>query len=268
MLDWLYDASPAAEKDVPIDPSLTEAGTSNLAPFDPFLGSGRTRRKASRGVTDAIKAELYDSDDLEYANYDRAQGGQSQGGRETTVSRLGGRTAKEGSLEALTAEAYGSDEHEYPGEIGQPHVADRAGVGEDPLPSNNASTSGSRTLRSPEQRKKTFKSVEGAAQSPRKRGEGARKTSQTPKERWTAAEHDALLRGESCAPPPALRRLTTVAPQLPIWSPCPSLPLSGSVSRRCDDLSSSPSTFGVGPDPSRRRARSPGASASSQRRLP
>lgn len=109
----------------------------------------------------------------------------------------------------LTAPFYHSGRHAVPsGEAlrlcqdrlrcdSRPRAADAACVGEDPLlRPNNASTSGSRTLRSPAQRKKTFKSVEGAAQSPRKRGEGPRKTSQTPKERWTAAEHDALLRGE------------------------------------------------------------------------
>ncbi|BGP30340.1 Transketolase [Rhodotorula toruloides] len=158
MLDWLYSPEKAAGNNVPIDPALTEAGTSTLAPFDPFLG--RTRRKASAGVTDAIKAELYDSDEFEYADY----------GCEASVQTQSGP----------------SDE--------QP-AADEASVGQDPLlAQNNASTSASRALRSPNERNKTVKSVEGVKQSPRKRGKTSQTSTSSSSERWTAAEHEALSR--------------------------------------------------------------------------
>ncbi|GAA6034306.1 hypothetical protein NBRC10512_005623 [Rhodotorula toruloides] len=188
MLDWLYSPQKAAGNDVPIDPALTEAGTT-LAPFDPFLG--RTRRKASAGVTDAIKAELYDSDELEYADYGREASQQPHSGpRPISQPR---RRATKGFMEALRGEADDSDEHENLDEAQNQPAADGASVGQDsPLAQNNASTSASRALRSPTERKKTVKSVQGAAQAPRKRG----KTSQAApsSDRWTAAEHEALLR--------------------------------------------------------------------------
>lgn len=268
MLDWVGEPFNAAEGAFTIDPALTEAGPS-LAPFDPLLG--RTRRKAADGVADAVKAELYDSEDLEYAHYGQHDPAEEPRVGASEFSRTK-RKATEGLLDILRAEAPDSDEVDQLDDIkdalGQTGTtAGQQGL----LAQNSVAAAGCRSLRAPNKRKKTARSIEGAAQELLEEGEGAGdgpQSSRLRRERWTVAETQALLQGESCR----LSSLTSFErvshPQLPNWSRSRGRRSSGSVSRKCDDLSSSPNTSGVRPGSSKRRTRFTIASASSRARPP